>query len=457
MTIVQSLGLKAARIREFMNVPHRLVGLALMRVLLGAVTLAFYAQHWRQYPFLWGNDGLIPYGAYLQLMRQRHGWSLYMLSPSPAFAMLVFSLGILVTVAFTVGYKTRVTSVLFYVFTWSLYSRNPFALDGGDNLLFLLAFFIMFGNSGAYFSLDTARENSAPRPARPLAALLHNYAVFAILIQLCLLYFTSAFFKIQGHMWQSGTAIYYILRNGEFNLSPLAHNFYDSDAVVTLLTWSTMVFQIAWPFLVWFRPPRVFLAIGAFMLHTMIGYFMGLVWFSAVMISAELIIFSDSEYFAFAGWVNRLFSNGWAWSTARARQFGAAPVAQGWRLMLFYDGDCPLCRLSIERLTRRLDLFGLIDLKSFRNAAVALPPGVSLADLELRMYATTASGTIVNGIGAVEAVLRRLPVLWWMLPPVMLLRLCGVGKPLYDWIAGRRYALLPFPSCSAKACGGELR
>ncbi len=37
-------------------------------------------------------------------------------------------------------------------------------------------------------------------------------------------------------------------------------------------------------------------ALGALLLHSSIGYFMGLTWFSMVMIGAETIMFSDHDY-----------------------------------------------------------------------------------------------------------------------------------------------------------------
>jgi antimicrobial peptide system SdpB family protein len=302
MRIKASLLENLRRLEAVATVEHRQIGLSLLRICLGCLVLDFHLRHIAQRAFLWGAHGVLPHDSFVAIMRQTRNFSVYMLSPSRAFEVAAFSLGILVTIAFILGYRTRISSILFYVFTWSLYSRNPLILDGGDNLLFLLAFYMMFADCGAYFSIDAGRRPEGYRPNR-YRALLHNFAVAAIVTQLCLLYFTSAFFKMQGHMWQDGTAIYYVLRAAEFNLSPITHYLYDNAAVVTLLTWSTMIFQMAWPFLIWSRRARPVLAVGAIALHSMIGFFMGLVWFSAVMVSAELMIFDDLDYLRFGGWL----------------------------------------------------------------------------------------------------------------------------------------------------------
>jgi hypothetical protein len=289
------------KLQKFASQRHRLISLSLMRICFGTIILTYYAQHVAQRTFLWGNNGVVPFRAFYLTMRAQHNFSLFMLSPSPVYQTVLFYLGFLVTIAFTLGYRTRISAILFYVFTWSLYQRNYWLLDGGDNLLYLLSFFLMFTYCGEFFSLDAWAGRTANHAENKFLAMVHNYGVLAIIIQISLLYLTSAFYKIQGKMWQNGTAIYYILNVNEFHLSTFAHHFYNSGTVVTLLTWSTVIFQVAWPFLIWNRRLKVFVFLGAVSLHTMIGYFMGLVWFSAVMLTSEMIIFSDKECgYAFA-------------------------------------------------------------------------------------------------------------------------------------------------------------
>lgn len=297
MTILSIPG----QIRTHLSVQHREIGMSLLRIALGINILFLYAVHAFQYQFIWGNNGIVPYSLFLSQMTELRSWSIYELSGSDLFGMAVFGIGLLVTVLFTVGLFTRLSTVAFYIFTWSLYCRNEWVLDGGDNLLYLLAFYMMFADCGRYFSIDSALSaNNPKRPPSQFASLLHNVAVFAIVMQLCIVYFTSAFYKIQGHMWQDGTALYYILRTAEFNLTLLGKSIYANSSVVSLLTYATIIFQIGFPFLIWNRYAKVVVFCGALCLHLSIAFVMGLFWFSMVMISAELAIFSDSDYVAFS-------------------------------------------------------------------------------------------------------------------------------------------------------------
>jgi uncharacterized membrane protein YphA (DoxX/SURF4 family) len=299
----QTLRKSLNELRQFASIKHRKIGLSLLRICLGTITLLFYVQHWVQRGFLWGNNGVISFDSYKHYMNDLGAFSLYLISPSHTFENFLFLAGIIVCLMFILGFKTRIASVLYFVFTFSVYSRNPYALDGGDNLLCLTAIYMMFTDCGAYFSIDAIRSRARQEEDSPLIALIHNCGLLAIVIQLSLLYFTSAFYKIQGHMWQDGTALYYILRNSEFNLSPSAHIFYSNDIVVTLLTWWSMLFQMAWPFVIWQKRLRPFVALSALVLHGMIAYFMGILWFSMVMVSVELIIFDDADFLRYRDFV----------------------------------------------------------------------------------------------------------------------------------------------------------
>ena len=288
-----------AEVRLFASVKHRTIALSVLRIFVGLTLLVYYSQHVFQREYLWGNTGLVPFSLFQQIMYLRHGFSLYLLSPSFLYETAIFYAGLVVTIAFTIGYRTRISSILFYVFTWSLFQRNIFLLTGGDNFLYLVAFFLMFADCGAHFSIDAISGRSCNQP-RSFVAMVHNYAVLAIIVQLSLVYLTSAFYKIEGPLWQNGTALYYVLRLSEFNLSSFAHHFYDREIVVKLLTWGTVIFEMSWPFLIWNRRTKPFVALGAVLLHSMIGYFMGLVWFSFVFIGAQVIIFKDSELISYA-------------------------------------------------------------------------------------------------------------------------------------------------------------
>lgn len=106
----------------------------------------------------------------------------------------------------------------------------------------------------------------------------------------------SGFFKAQGHMWTNGTALYYVLNVEEYSLPSLAHFIYNNPYLVVIGSYSAILCQIAFPFLIWNKYLKWPILIGSIGFHLAIGFFMGLVQFAIAMISLDLLLIKDVEY-----------------------------------------------------------------------------------------------------------------------------------------------------------------
>jgi Vitamin K-dependent gamma-carboxylase len=281
---------------------RRQLGVALTRIVLGSVMVVLYGLHFSQRHFLWGADAVLSPADSSAVLAARHTWSLYAIFPSMLGAECLYWVGLTVALMFAAGLFTRVSSIGFFILTWSLYQRNPYTLNGGDNLLVILSIYLIFADLSA-LSLDR-RLFGKPRESRFawLGGMLHNFALAACLVQLGILYFEAGFYKIQGHVWSSGTAIYYILRSNGFALPGWGDIIWRSAALVTIGTYGTILFEISHPFLMWSRRLKYLVLAGAVLLHSSIGILMGLVWFSVTMIGVHAILFDDDEYTRLHAW-----------------------------------------------------------------------------------------------------------------------------------------------------------
>ncbi len=123
--------------------------------------------------------------------------------------------------------------------------------------------------------------------------------LFMILIQVCILYFFSGFFKAQGEMWYHGTALYYIL-----NLDSFSMNYFESfrsfilnsPFLLTLGAYLAIFTQLFFPFFVFNKYTRYLILFGSILFHFSIIIFMGLVQFGVIMIALDLQFISDREY-----------------------------------------------------------------------------------------------------------------------------------------------------------------
>lgn len=288
------------------SVPRNLRALSLYRIIVGVVLLYQQLINYHQRLHIWGPEGVWPHAQFIANL-DSSSFSLYAVSSSVWWFELVYHLGIIATLLWTVGARTRVMTPVVYALHWSLHVRLGGIWDGGDNLTQILLLYAIFADVGAYWSVDswTSQRHRTPGP-HGAAAIVHNAAVVAICAQVSIVYFVAGLWKVHGDTWFWGTALYYAMRAPEFALPGYSERIYENAVLVTLLTQATIAFQIAFPFCVWMgRRSRVLLLVVALGFHVGIAIFMGLPTFACLMIAADLALVSDSELESIAAQMRR--------------------------------------------------------------------------------------------------------------------------------------------------------
>jgi hypothetical protein len=160
------------------------------------------------------DDGILPRAA----LRDVSAWSVFRWVGSPLSTALVFAIGAAAILAYTLGYRTRVASVISFVFVVSLHNRNPFIADGGDDLVRNLLFLSIFADLAGCYSLDVWR---GARPRGNVSRLGLRF----MQLHLMLLYFCAARLKFRAG-WLTHNVIYRCLQLTGFVRPPgafLAH------------------------------------------------------------------------------------------------------------------------------------------------------------------------------------------------------------------------------------------
>lgn len=175
-------------------------------------------------------------------------------------------------------------SFLFSVFTYIsfqyLYRHSGPFLDGGDNLMSLLLFYNMIVN------LDQLS---------PVFNFFSNLGIISGRLQIALVYLVAGLTKITGHLWTTGTALYYAL-NVDIFTHPLMKDLVNTNILIsTIGSYSILIFQISFPFMIWnFNFKRIYLLAGT-VLHLGILFGMGLTTFGCAMISSYFVFYSNQE------------------------------------------------------------------------------------------------------------------------------------------------------------------
>jgi hypothetical protein len=246
--------------------------------------LTQHAQRWGIDPHMIYDEG-------------NYGWSLWYHLTDPSWMVIVHTAVLGIFVLFTIGYQTRIVSVLAWLAAMCYVQRSPVSLFGQDAMMMILLLYLMIGPSGAALSLDRwlARRRGEAIPAPSTSA---NLAVRLMQVHFCIIYMMAGLSKLLGGTWWSGTAVWWTLANYEF--APLRLPiYYESLRWLTQhrLVWEiamsagvfgTLALEISFPYLVWKRELRWLMVLGSVMLHTFIAVFMGLVTFGLLMVALAL-------------------------------------------------------------------------------------------------------------------------------------------------------------------------
>lgn len=275
-----------------------------------------------------------------------YGWSIWYHVTDPTWIRVVHVLVLINFALFTIGFGTRISSVLAWLANLSYLQRSLYGgLFGVDTITNLALLYLMIGPSGAALSVDRliarywhtwralrARASSRKavpvddgffRPgealeiAPPAPRVSANLALRLLQVHICIVYLASGLSKLQGPAWWNGTAIWSTMANAD--MSPVHYSLY--VAFIRYLCdhrwlWElfmsggalfTLIFEISFPYLIWNRYLRWTMIVSALMLHTGIALFMGLTTFSLMMISVVLA-FTPPET---VHWLADKLTRGW--------------------------------------------------------------------------------------------------------------------------------------------------
>ncbi|MFG2293274.1 HTTM domain-containing protein [Streptomyces sp. NPDC048603] len=321
---------------------------AAVRIGFAATWLVFLLREFPHRRELYGPDG--PWGFDLaeQLVAGNHAFTVLLWSDSVLWFEAVYAVAVLSAVLMLLGWHTRAVSVLFMAGVLSLQNRSVFMGDGGDNVVHLMAMYLVLTRCARVWSLD-ARRAARTGPARGAAGpvlwgvlglvlawaavtdrldwfwlagfgslwiaqgvwwlaerrdpggsgralldvlgnLVHNAALLVIMVEVCLIYATAGWYKIQGSRWQDGSALYYPLGLDYFAPWPgLSSLVAGSGTLVMLLTYGTVLVQVAFPFALANRRIKNVLLAVMMLEHLGIAVLLGLPVFSLAMIAADAV------------------------------------------------------------------------------------------------------------------------------------------------------------------------
>ncbi len=402
--------------------PHHRQGIALFQRAIALALLVRIATEFRFAGFLWGPQSIAPRHAFEREFGRALGARVDSWFSTIEGTHLVLAALALGALGLLLQRSTRVSVMVAWITFTVLGLRLPELNDGGDNVATLaLLYMIAVLPAGA-----TAAAGS-------LRAWLHNLAVLAIILQVCIVYFVAGFMKIHGESWHNGTALF-LISQVEWFSSPSTREAFTHPVIVTAGAYSTMLFQVWFPIALFSRFKLAFVAV-AMGFHAGIAIAMGLVTFSIVMAGADLAVIDDEEYAA----LRRRAHLTVARFRSAVRRISSPAV-------LFIDGHCAICEWFGAQVAR---FAHHVDVRSFRGSNHFQDYGVTLEELEHRMQLVTLGDRpfVAGGFDALCLLVWRTPPAWPALPVLYALRWLGAGPLVYQLFARNRHRFF------SKDCG----
>lgn len=208
-----------------------------------------------------------------------------------AEASLFFGCWILIGIALLVGYRTRLMTILNFLWVVSIHTRNPWILDGSDDVMIVLSFWCIFLPLGDYWSMSRTNRVSADAYALPLRL---------VQLQIASIYLFTALYKLIGDTWATGDALYYALSLESFS-TPIGDWFLGIAPNILLqgLTYFVLFAELLFfplVFLPRLQPFAKYFALGSMtLIHLGIASTMAIPNFSIIMITSYLLFLSESE------------------------------------------------------------------------------------------------------------------------------------------------------------------
>ncbi len=116
-----------------------------------------------------------------------------------------------------------------------------------------------------------------------------------IQIQICIIYAYTGWEKLRGNDWWTGEALWLVLGNEQLVVANWS--FLKSFPVLLAsMTHFTIIFEIYFPVLVWFKKWRLVCIILGIGLHTGIIFVMGLFFFGVTMMSVYVLFLGDTLF-----------------------------------------------------------------------------------------------------------------------------------------------------------------
>jgi hypothetical protein len=214
-------------------------------------------------------------------------------APDTTVAWWLFTGSFVIYVLMTVGLWCALTVPLSFAALLVEKQWNQLPLSAAFQVQYTLMFCLVLAETGEVWSVDAwlrrRRGETAVRAVKIWPLRLFR-------AQVAIIYFFTGFYKFQDVHWRDGSAMHYVMNNLIFRRFPIDPPTW-VDPLLTLLTYVTLAWELAFPFMLFNRYTRRAVLLLGLVMHVGMWSVMEIGPFSWVMISSY-VAFIDPDWFA---------------------------------------------------------------------------------------------------------------------------------------------------------------
>lgn len=217
--------------------------IALMRIALSLILFTDIIFRASDLKAFYSGEGVLPITPLFQYLWSPYFLSLFNITEHYYLLAILFAIYAVCVGSLLVGYKTKWSTLLVWVFLISLHNRNPLILQAGDHLLRMIVFWGIFLPWGYLYSIDSLKNIEVRK-----TYIYESFASIAYICQVAFLYYFSALLKTSPEWRTDFTAIYYALSLEQLTrpIGDFIYPFYD---LLTFLTAGVFYLELLFPLL----------------------------------------------------------------------------------------------------------------------------------------------------------------------------------------------------------------
>lgn len=228
--------------------------LALLRIGMGIAIIADLIIRFPDLVAFYTDKGILPISDFFSYTGKTPWvFSFHALSGDQSFQLLLFAAEIIFAFFLILGWRTRIFTLLSFLFLTSLDNRNTLILNNGDLQLRLILFWGLFLPLGKQFSLDAAvNKNESNSFYSPASA--------AYFVQIFSVYFFAGLHKLFSPVWIQGQGLFLALSQ-ESTATPAAIALRSYPDMLYWPNFAVILIELICPVILLFSPSVKFKSI----------------------------------------------------------------------------------------------------------------------------------------------------------------------------------------------------